>query len=312
MASLLNKNSKIAVTSRSFSKDKELIKYLKSKFKHVKLNSEGLSLQGDSLIAFLDEADAAIIGIEPVTRKVLCGLPKLKVISKYGVGTNNLDIGAIRERGIRLAVSPGSNSQSVAEYALYLMLLSLRKNFNNLQEITQKIWSQKKGRELYNSKIGIIGFGNIGKKLALLLKPFHVEIMIFDLVKIKLNKSQQSYIKQVSFTKLLKESDIISIHLPLVKDTINFLGKKEFAALKEDAIIINTSRGGIVSENELHSFLNKNPEAFGAFDVFKKEPIFDSKLFKLPNFFASSHRASLTNQGIHNMGIAAIDGLLKK
>jgi D-3-phosphoglycerate dehydrogenase len=300
MASLLNKNSKIAVTSRSFSKDKELIKYLKSKFKHVKL------------IAFLDEADAAIIGIEPVTKKVLHGLPKLKVISKYGVGTNNLDIGAIRERGIRLAVSPGSNSQSVAEYALYLMLLSLRKNFNNLEEITQKIWSQKKGRELYNSKIGIIGFGNIGKKLALLLKPFHVEIMIFDLVKIKLNKSQQSYIKQVSFTKLLKESDIISIHLPLVKDTINFLGKKEFAALKEDAIIINTSRGGIVSENELHSFLNKNPEAFGAFDVFKKEPIFDSKLFKLPNFFASSHRASLTNQGIHNMGIAAIDGLLKK
>ena len=312
MVSLLNKNSKIAVTSRSFSKDKELIKYLKSKFKHVKLNSEGLSLQGDSLIAFLDEADAAIIGIEPVTKKVLHGLPKLKVISKYGVGTNNLDIGAIRERGIRLAVSPGSNSQSVAEYALYLMLLSLRKNFNNLEEITQKIWSQKKGRELYNSKIGIIGFGNIGKKLALLLKPFHVEIMIFDLVKIKLNKSQQSYIKQVSFTKLLKESDIISIHLPLVKDTINFLGKKEFAVLKEDAIIINTSRGGIVSENELHSFLNKNPEAFGAFDVFKKEPIFDSKLFKLPNFFASSHRASLTNQGIHNMGIAAIDGLLKK
>ena len=312
MVSLLNKNSKIAVTSRSFSKDKELIKYLKSKFKHVKLNSEGLSLQGDSLITFLDEADAAIIGIEPVTKKVLHGLPKLKVISKYGVGTNNLDIGAIRERGIRLAVSPGSNSQSVAEYALYLMLLSLRKNFNNLQEISQKIWSQKKGRELYNSKIGIIGFGNIGKKLALLLKPFHVEIMIFDLVKIKLNKSQQSYIKQVSFTKLLKESDIISIHLPLVKDTINFLGKKEFAALKEDAIIINTSRGGIVSENELHSFLNKNPEAFGAFDVFKKEPIFDSKLFKLPNFFASSHRASLTNQGIRNMGIAAIDGLLKK
>lgn len=312
MVSLLNKNSKIAVTSRSFSKDKELIKYLKSKFKHVKLNSEGLSLQGDSLITFLDEADAAIIGIEPVTKKVLCGLPKLKVISKYGVGTNNLDIGAIRQRGIRLAVSPGSNSQSVAEYALYLMLLSLRKNFNNLQEISQKIWSQKKGRELYNSKIGIIGFGNIGKKLALLLRPFHVEIMIFDLVKIKLNKSQQSYIKQVSITKLLKESDIISIHLPLVKDTINFLGKKEFAALKENAIIVNTSRGGIVSENELYSFLNKNPEAFGAFDVFKKEPVFDSKLFKLPNFFASSHRASLTNQGIRNMGIAAIDGLLKK
>jgi len=312
MANLLNKNSKIAVTSRSFSKNEELVSFLKSKFKHVKLNTQGLSLKGKSLIEFLEGMDGAIIGIEPMTHQVISKLPTLKLISKYGVGTNNLDMSVIKQNNIALSISPGSNSQSVAEYALYLILLSLRQNFNNLEEISRRVWSQKKGRDLYGKKIGILGFGNIGKKLTSILKAFNVEIMVFDQIKIKLNKTQQSYITQVPLNKLLKESDIISIHLPLVEGTNNFLTKKEFALMKKDVVLVNTARGGIVKEGDLYQFLKNNSEAFGAFDVFKKEPIFNSKLFKLPNFFASSHRASLTNEGIFNMGMAAIDGLLKK
>jgi len=312
MANLLNKNSKIAVTSRSFSKNEELVSFLKSKFKHVKLNTQGLSLKGKSLIEFLEGMDGAIIGIEPMTHQVISKLPTLKLISKYGVGTNNLDMSAIKQNNIALSISPGSNSQSVAEYALYLILLSLRQNFNNLEEISRRVWSQKKGRDLYGKKIGILGFGNIGKKLTSILKAFNVEIMVFDQIKIQLNKTQQSYITQVPLNKLLKESDIISIHLPLVEGTNNFLTKKEFALMKKDVVLVNTARGGIVKEGDLYQFLKNNSEAFGAFDVFKKEPIFNSKLFKLPNFFASSHRASLTNEGIFNMGMAAIDGLLKK
>ena len=312
MANLLNKNSKIAVTSRSFSKNEELVSFLKSKFKHVRLNTQGLSLKGKSLIEFLEGMDGAIIGIEPMTHQVISKLPTLKLISKYGVGTNNLDVSAIKQNNIALSISPGSNSQSVAEYALYLILLSLRQNFNNLEEISRRVWSQKKGRDLYGKKIGIIGFGNIGKKLTSILKPFNVEIMVFDQIKIQLNKTQQSYITQVPLNKLLKETDIISIHLPLVEGTNNFLTKKEFALMKKDVVLVNTARGGIVKEGDLYQFLKNNSEAFAAFDVFKKEPIFNSKLFKLPNFFASSHRASLTNEGILNMGMAAIDGLLKK
>ena len=312
MANLLNKNSKIAVTSRSFSKNDELVSYLRTKFKHVKLNSEGHSLKGKSLIEFLDGMDGAIIGIEPMTQEVISKLPALKLISKYGVGTNNLDMNVLKKNNIALSLSPGSNSQSVAEYAMYLILLSLRQNFNNLEEISRRIWSQKKGKDLYGKKIGIIGYGNIGKKLVLILKPFNVEIMVFDQVKIQLNKTQQSYITQVPLNKLLKETDIISIHLPLLESTNNFLTKKEFTMMKKDVVLVNTARGGIVKEGDLYQFLKNNSEAFAAFDVFKKEPVFNSKLFKLPNFFASSHRASLTNEGILNMGMAAIDGLLKK
>ena len=312
MGTLLNKNSKIAVTSRSFSRNDKLIANLKTKFKHIKLNSKGYALKGKNLIDFLDGMDGAIIGIEPITSKVLSELPSLKHISKYGVGTNNLDMEAIKSHGISLSLSPGSNSQSVAEYALYLMLLSMRQNFNNMSEIAQNIWSQKKGRELFKKRVGIIGFGNIGKQLSRMLKPFQIKVMLFDNVKINLTKSQSSFIEQVQLSTLLRKADIISLHLPLTKGTENFITKNEFSIMKNDVVIVNTSRGGIVNERDLFTFLKKNPDAFGAFDVFKKEPNFSSKLYGLPNFFASSHRASLTNEGIDNMGMAAINGLLKK
>ena len=312
MGTLLKKNSKIAVTSRSFSRNDKLIANLKTKFKHIKLNSKGYALKGKNLIDFLDGMDGAIIGIEPITSKVLSELPSLKHISKYGVGTNNLDMEAIKSHGISLSLSPGSNSQSVAEYALYLMLLSMRQNFNNMSEIAQNIWSQKKGRELFKKRVGIIGFGNIGKQLSRMLKPFQIKVMLFDSVKINLTKSQSSFIEQVQLSTLLRKADIISLHLPLTKGTENFITKNEFSIMKNDVVIVNTSRGGIVNERDLFTFLKKNPDAFGAFDVFKKEPNFSSKLYGLPNFFASSHRASLTNEGIDNMGMAAINGLLKK
>ena len=123
---------------------------------------------------------------------------------------------------------------------MYLILISLRQNFNNLEEISRSIWSQKKGRDLYGKKIGIIGYGNIGKKLTSILKPFNVEIMIFDKVKIQFNKTQQSYITQVPLNKLLKQTDIISIHLPLLESTNDFLTKKEFALMKRDVVLVNT------------------------------------------------------------------------
>jgi phosphoglycerate dehydrogenase-like enzyme len=258
MANLLNTNSKIAVTSRSFSKNEELVSSLRSKFKNVKLNAQGLSLKGKSLIEFLDGIEGAIIGIEPITYQVLSKLPALKLISKYGVGTNNLDMSAIKQNNIALSLSPGSNSQSVAEYALYLILISLRQNFNNLEEISRRVWSQKKGRDLYGKKIGIIGYGNIGKKLTYILKPFNVEIMVFDKVKLKLNKAQQSYITQVPLKKLLRETDIISIHMPLLESTNDFLTMKEFKLMKRDVVLVNTARGGIVKEGDLYQFLKKS------------------------------------------------------
>ena len=306
------------MASRSFSKNDYLVKHLQSKYSSVILNDSGKTLAGDQLINFLKPATKAIIGIENLSETVLAKLPKLKVISKYGVGLNNLDLKILKQRNIRIGFTPGVNKQSVAELALTLVLIGLKKIQNNNIDIINGNWSQEKGSELYGKTIGLLGFGNIGQRLASLLQPFNCKILFFDEKKFsemeiadissELNFGP-NLINQMSLNQVLEESDILSIHLPLIASTENIISSKELNKLKPGVCIINTARGGIVNEDDLHIFLSKNSSSFAGFDVYTKEPAVNNPLFKLKNFFGTSHRSSLTNEGISSMGIAAIDGL---
>jgi len=263
-------------------------------------------------------ATKAIIGIEELTEPVLAKLTKLKVISKYGVGLNNLDLKLLKKRNIRLGFTPGVNKQSVAELALTLILIGLKKIQDNNIDIMNGNWSQEKGLELYGKNIGLLGFGNIGQKLASLLQPFNCKISFFDEKKFskeeisdiasKLNY-EPNLIKQMSLQQVLKESDILSIHLPLTASTENIISSDELNELRSNVCIVNTARGGIVDEKDLYIFLSENPYSYAGFDVYKEEPAINNSLFKLKNFFGTSHRSSLTNEGILSMGMAAINGL---
>lgn len=304
--------SLVAVTSRSFSTNQFLVKKLKESYPNVSLNLTGKTLKENELVKFLASADKAIVGIEIIDKDILDQLPKLKLISKYGVGLNNLDLDECKKRNIQIKFQPGSNKQSVAEFTLLLMLNSLRQVHNNKTEIIEGNWTQAKGQELKGKKIGIIGFGNIGSCLVSLLKPFGNKILFFDERKFssaEIDKFNDKNLKQASISEVLSTSDIVSIHIPLSSGTKNMINKNAFKQMKESIILINTSRGGIVDEVELYKFLKNNNLAFASFDVFEHEPAFKSPLLKLDNFFASSHRASLTDQGIESMGIAAINGL---
>ena len=305
-------DSLVAVTSRSFSTNQFLVKKLKESYPNVLLNLTGKTLKENELVKFLANADKAIVGIEIIDKDILDQLPKLKLISKYGVGLNNLDLDECKKRNIQIKFQPGSNKQSVAEFTLLLMLNSLRQVHNNKTEIIEGNWTQAKGQELKGKKIGIIGFGNIGSCLVSLLKPFGNKILFFDERKFssaEIDKFDDKNLKQASISEVLSTSDIVSIHIPLSSGTKNMINKDAFKQMKESIILINTSRGGIVDEVELYKFLKNNNLAFASFDVFEHEPAFKSPLLKLDNFFASSHRASLTDQGIESMGIAAINGL---
>lgn len=305
-------NSLVAVTSRSFSTNQFLVKKLKESYPNVSLNLTGKTLKENELVKFLANADKAIVGIEIIDKDILDQLPKLKLISKYGVGLNNLDLDECKKRNIQIKFQPGSNKQSVAEFTLLLMLNSLRQVHNNKTEIIEGNWTQAKGQELKGKKIGIIGFGNIGSCLVSLLKPFGNKILFFDERKFssaEIDKFNDKNLKQASISEVLSTSDIVSIHIPLSSGTKNMINKNAFKQMRESIILINTSRGGIVDEVELYKFLKNNNLAFASFDVFEHEPAFKSPLLKLDNFFASSHRASLTEQGIESMGIAAINGL---
>ena len=308
----------VAVASRSFSKNQSLVHALEDKYSKVIFNNTGETLQEQELVNFLSSADKAIIGIEQISAEILDQLPKLKVISKYGVGINNLNLASMKSKGVKLGFTPGVNKQSVAELALTLMLLSLRKIHRNHNEIVEGIWSQEKGVELFGKTVGLLGFGNIGQKLASILKSFDCQIIFFDekifssqeLLKISKELGFKSdSIQQDGLEAVLNQSDILSIHLPLLPDTQNMISTKQLNLLKPYVSIINTARGGIVDEFSLHAFLSNNPDAFAAFDVYAEEPAIDNPLFELPNFFGTSHRSSLTHEGINAMGLAAIAGL---
>ena len=314
----MNTIDTVAVASRSFSKNDDLVKNLQSKYSSVILNNFGKTLQGDELVDFLMPATKAIIGIEELTEPVLAKLSKLKVISKYGVGLNNLDLELLKKRNIRLGFTHGVNKQSVAELTLTLILIGLKKIQDNNIDIINGNWSQQKGSELYGKNIGLLGFGNIGQKLASLLQPFNCRISFLDEKKFskeeisdiasKLNY-EPNLIKQMSLQQVLKESDILSIHLPLTSYTENLISLGELNELRSNVCIVNTARGGIVNEKDLYIFLSKNPCSYAGFDVYKEEPAINNPLFKLKNFFGTSHRSSLTNEGILSMGMAAINGL---
>ena len=314
----MNSIHTVAVASRSFSKNTALIGALKAQYSNILLNETGKTLEGRDLINFLGSADKAIIGIEDISAELLDHLPKLKVISKYGVGINNLDIDALKAKGVKLGFTPGVNKQSVAELALTLTLLSLRKIHRNHIEITEGIWSQEKGAELFGKTVALLGFGNIGQKFASFLQPFNCKIIFFDervFSDQELSSAckdlglKRDLIQQDELAAVLSQADVLSIHLPLLAETENIISIKELSFLKASVSIINTARGGIVNEPALHTFLSNNPDAFAAFDVFAEEPALENQLFKLPNFFGTSHRSSLTHEGISAMGLAAIAGL---
>ena len=314
----MNTKDTVAVASRSFSKNTFLVSQLKNLYCSIILNETGKTLEGHELINFLKPASKAIIGIEAMPDSILSELPNLKVISKYGVGLNNLDLELLKNYKIKLGFTPGVNKQSVAELALTLILIGMKKIQNNNIDILNGNWSQEKGLELYGKTIGLLGFGNIGQKLTSLIQPFNCNIIFFDEkdysakdinnISMDLGLNPKS-IHQLPLDLVLSKSDILSIHLPLSKETTNLIDAPKFAKLKSNVFIVNTARGGIVNEIDLYNFLVENQAAFAGFDVYEEEPAFENPLLQLSNFFGTSHRSSLTTEGINAMGIAAINGL---
>ena len=315
----MNTLDKVAVTSRSFSANESLVQELKKRYSNIQLNTSGKTLKGEDLLEFLHGQNKVIVGLENFNKELIEQLPELHVISKFGVGLNNIDLRAMADKSIALGFQPGTNKQSVAELALMHMLIALRKLPNSKEEILNNIWSQNKGHELYGKSVGIIGFGNIGQRLAELLEPFHCNIFFYDNIDFSYENLKSIYpkksdsfinnINQKPLNTLLESSDIISIHIPLVKETQNLIQDKEFGLMKEDIRIINTSRGGIVDEDALLKFLTDKTKAFAGFDVFETEPAFNHPLIKLNNFYATSHLGSMTIEGVISMGMAAINGL---
>jgi D-3-phosphoglycerate dehydrogenase / 2-oxoglutarate reductase len=300
---------KVLISSRSFGNvDSEAIKLLKDAGLEPVLNPYGRVLDEDELIALSKDTVGIIAGTEKITREVIEHAKSLKVISRYGIGLDNIDLGATKERKIIVCNTPDVPVQAVAELTITLILNLLRRVCKMDREIRSNVWKARMGNLLEEKKIGIIGLGRIGKRLAVLIEPFNVDILAYE------TKPDNKFIKRhniklVPLEELMSESDIISLHVPLTDETRNIIGKKELSIMKKNVLIINTARGGLIDENALIDALEIKSIGGVAIDAFEVEP-YKGRLLEFNNVILTPHIGSYTTETRKKMEIETVENMI--
>ncbi len=272
----------------------------------------GETLQTPELLAAaLEGATGWLVGREEVSEAVLSRLSSVpKVIAKYGVGLDNVDLQACAKRNIKLAWEAGVNREAVAEHTLGLMLAVCRRIGISSRYLAQGEWRKNGGCSLSGRKVGIIGLGHIGKHLAELLKAFNCSLAYCDIV------PQETWalgrgITRLDFTALLSWAEVLSFHVPLTPLTYHMLNFSNFEKTRPGVYIFNTSRGSVIDQEALKSYLRNGHVAGAGLDVFENEPLRDKALFSLENVVLTPHTAGNSQEAIMAMGQAAILGLQK-
>jgi len=304
----MNTTDKVAVCSRSFSRNPVLRSELLKRYERVTFNDSGQQLEGDTLVDFLQGHDKAITALERIDETVLARLPDLKVIGKYGVGLDMIDMAAMRRHGKHLGWTGGVNRRSVSELVISFAVSMLRHIPAAQREVLTGTWRQHVGGLLSGRTVGIIGCGFIGKDLVELLQPWGCTLLVHDLLEFP-DFYQQYKITPMGLEELLTRSDVVTLHIPMDDSTRNILDARRLGLMKPSAILINAARGGLVDEVALKSMLIEKRLAAAAFDVFAVEPPQDTVLLNLPNFLVSPHIGGSAEEAILAMGRAAIDGL---
>jgi phosphoglycerate dehydrogenase-like enzyme len=273
---------------------------------------DGARRMGEAeLIEFLDDCDAAIIGFEPVTERVLTALPNLKVIAKYGNGCESIDFHALKRHKVRFGYTWGVNRLAVAELALCFMISGLRwiAPLNAAMRAGERP-RYRNGRFLTGRVVGIHGCGNIGKEAVRLLQPFNCSILACD-IKDYPDFYRQNNVTPVSFDELLARSEVLTLHLPKTSQTLGLYTRDVLAKLRPDCVLINTCRGGIVDETALLERLDSGALTAACFDVFGIEPAENDRLLRHPNMLATPHIGASTEETRLILVRAAVRGLVE-
>ena len=300
--------TRVAVCSRSFSRNATLSRELRERYENVTLNEEGRSLSGAALIDYLGDHDKAIIALERLDDAALAALPKLQVVSKFGVGLDRLDLEAMARRGIRLGWTGGLNKRSVSELVLSLTISLLRHVYRSNREVLSGTWRQIFGPEISGRTFGIIGCGHVGKDLTRLLKPFGCPVLAHD-IRDYADFYDAHGVEAVSLADLLRRADIVTLHVPLDPSTRNILSAERLALMKPGAILVNIARGGLLDEAALEAMLVDGRLGGAVLDVFENEPPTGSGLPALENVIATPHIGGSAIEANLAMGRAAIAGL---
>lgn len=296
------------MTSLSFAGNPVLRAELTARYPNVSFTESPSILHGDALVALMRGHERAIVGLERIDEQVLAQLPELRVISKYGVGLDGIDIDALVRRGIKLGWTPGVNRRSVAELTLAFALALLHRVPECDVALRRGRWNKLVGRELTGKTVGIIGCGSVGQDLVRLLAPFACRILAHDI-----RDYPEFYaahgVTPAGFAELLQAADIVTLHVPLDASTRGLIGAGELARMRPGTFLINAARGGLVDETALADALERGHLAGAACDVFQIEPDANPRLVALPTFLGTPHIGGASQEAQLAMGRAAIEGL---
>jgi len=296
---------KIAVTPPAFCRSEFLRDELSRWFPQTSFNDKDHYFSESELIDFLQDADGAIVGRDPVTESVLQALPKLKIIAKYGVGLDTIDREALDRHNVKFCWTAGVNSLSVAELTLGFMIGLCHNAFSRGFALKRNLWQKDGGFQLTGKTVGVIGCGHVGSEVVRLLAPFKCRILVRDIVD-KTGFCRKHGAQVAGLDTVIEQSDLLTLHVPLTDRTHNLIDEKALTRMKPTAFLINTSRGEVVDEPALKVSLMNEAIAGAALDVFSQEPPKDSEFLALPNLIVTPHIGGNTLEAVTAMGKAPI------
>ena len=301
---------KVFVSTHPFgSTSKEPMKLLQENNFDVKLNPFEHKMTSQELAKEIKDSEILIAGTEKITEEVFQNAPKLKLISRVGIGLDGVDFELCKKYGVRVAYTPDAPTMAVAELCVAMILDLARQITITDKNIRLGVWKRHMGTLLYGKTIGIFGMGRIGKSLVHLLSSFNVKFLVHD-INPDIAFGRLYNVNFVSKEEVLKNSDVISVNIPLKKDTLDYITSKELSLMEPQAIVINTARGGIINENNLYDALKEKIIAGAAVDVFEEEP-YSGKLIELENCLLTCHMGASTIDSRTDMEVQAVEEAIR-
>jgi len=274
------------------------------------VNPIGRKLKEKELIEMVRPFEVIIAGTEPITAAVMDSAPNLRFISRVGIGLDGVDLLAARERGIAVSYTPDAPSPAVAELTIGLMISLLRSVHVSNTQMRAGKWHRYFGRRIANTTIGIIGLGRIGTRVLNRLAAFGTPRLLANDILPNYELDRRFKLEWVTKEVIYQEADIITLHLPLTGKTYNMIRQEELKMMKEDAIVINTSRGGIINENDLYEVMLQGHLAGAAIDTFEQEP-YNGALCEIDRCLLTAHMGSMSKDCRERMEIEATEEAIR-
>ena len=298
---------KILVTPTSLCKNEPLLDILSSKADLV-LNTTGKPLTEEDLLPLVGDIDGYLAGLDNITSSVLENAPKLKAISRYGVGYERVDLETAGRLGIPVTNTPGANTQSVADLAFALMLACARRLPALNAAVKSDGWSRENGKQIYGKTLGVVGLGAIGKALACRSKGFSMNVKAYDPY-MDTDWAEANGVQVCTLDEVLENSDIISLHIPHTPETHNIINRDRIRAMRDGVILINTSRGGLIDEDAAAEYI-ENGKIYGiGLDAFETEPPAPHRFYSFDNVITTPHAGAHTGEAVEGMALMSIENL---